>query len=45
MFEKGITSEAIGKVQTLFNFTGTITEKIEKLANLLNSFLKKEQKV
>lgn len=37
MFEKGITSEAIGKVQTLFNFTGTITEKIEKLANLLNS--------
>lgn len=37
MLEKGIAEEAITKVQPLFNFTGTITEKIEKLANLLSS--------
>src|SRR5574343_1490774 len=37
MFEKGITSEAIEKVQPLFNFTGTITEKIAQLAVLLMS--------
>jgi histidyl-tRNA synthetase len=33
MIEKGIEAEAIEKVQ-LFNFTGTITEKIEKLGQL-----------
>ena len=35
MLEKGISAEAIQKVQPLFNFTGTISEKIEKLAQLL----------
>ena len=35
MLEKGISETAIQKVQPLFNFTGTINEKIEKLANLL----------
>ncbi|MEY3500733.1 MAG: hypothetical protein RL308_2402 [Bacteroidota bacterium] len=35
MIEKGISAEAIQKVQPLFNFTGTISEKIEKLAQLL----------
>lgn len=35
MLEKGISEEAILKVQPLFNFTGTIAEKIEKLAQLL----------
>ena len=37
MLEKGISEEAILKVQPLFNFTGTITEKIEKLSQLLAS--------
>ncbi|CAM3759572.1 histidine--tRNA ligase [Flavobacterium gelidilacus] len=37
MIEKGISEEAIEKVQPLFNFTGTINEKIEKLSNLLSS--------
>lgn len=37
MLEKGISETAIEKVQPLFNFTGTITEKIEKLALLLAS--------
>lgn len=37
MLEKGISEEAIEKVQPLFNFTGTISEKIEKLANLLSA--------
>jgi histidyl-tRNA synthetase len=37
MIEKGIAAEAIEKVQPLFNFTGTITEKIEKLDLLLAS--------
>ena len=37
MLEKGISEMAIEKVQPLFNFTGTITEKIEKLASLLAS--------
>jgi histidyl-tRNA synthetase len=37
MLEKGISDEAIQKVQPLFNFTGTISEKIEKLAQLLSS--------
>ena len=35
MIEKGIAEAAIAKVQPLFNFTGTITEKIEKLSVLL----------
>ena len=35
MLEKGISEEAILKVQPLFTFTGTIVEKIEKLAQLL----------
>jgi len=37
MIEKGIASEAIAKVQPLFNFTGTIVEKIEKLSQLLSA--------
>ena len=37
MLEKGISEEAINKVQPLFNFTGSINEKIEKLAQLLSS--------
>ncbi|WP_339836697.1 histidine--tRNA ligase [uncultured Flavobacterium sp.] len=37
MLEKGISDEAIEKVQPLFNFTGTINEKIQKLSNLLSS--------
>lgn len=37
MLEKGISPEAIEKVQPLFNFTGTISEKIEKLAALLSA--------
>ena len=35
MIEKGIDEAAIEKVQPLFNFTGTISEKIEKLSQLL----------
>jgi histidyl-tRNA synthetase len=35
MLEKGISEVAIQKVQPLFNFTGTISEKIQKLAALL----------
>jgi histidyl-tRNA synthetase len=37
MLEKGIADEAIEKVQPLFNFTGTINEKITKLSNLLSA--------
>jgi histidyl-tRNA synthetase len=37
MVEKGISEEAIAKVQPLFNFTGTISVKIEKLSQLLVS--------
>ncbi len=37
MLEKGISEEALVKVQSLFNFTGTIQEKIEKLSALLSS--------
>ena len=37
MLEKGISEEALLKVQPLFNFTGTIQEKIEKLSVLLSS--------
>lgn len=37
MIEKGIAEEAILKVQPLFNFTGSISEKISKLSDLLSS--------
>jgi len=37
MTEKGISAEAIEKVQPLFQFTGTISEKIDKLSALLAS--------
>jgi histidyl-tRNA synthetase len=37
MLAKGIDEAAIEKVQPLFNFTGSINEKIEKLAQLLAS--------
>ena len=37
MLEKGISEAAIQKVQPLFNFTGTISEKIQKLAALLST--------
>ena len=36
MLEKGISNDAINKVQPLFNFTGNIQEKLEKLSNLLS---------
>lgn len=35
MIEKGISEDAIRKVQPLFNFTGTISEKINQLSVLL----------
>lgn len=35
MIEKGISESALEKVQPLFNFTGTISEKIGKLSVLL----------
>ena len=35
MIEKGISESAIEKVQPLFNFTGTISEKIDQLSILL----------
>jgi len=37
MLEKGISEAALIKVQPLFNFTGTIHEKIEQLSALLSS--------
>jgi histidyl-tRNA synthetase len=37
MVEKGISETAIEKVQPLFNFTGSINEKLEKLSELLSS--------
>jgi len=37
MLDKGISESAIAKVQPLFQFTGTVTEKIEKLSQLLAS--------
>lgn len=37
MLEKGISEAALVKVQPLFNFTGTIQEKITKLSNLLSA--------
>jgi histidyl-tRNA synthetase len=36
MMEKGISEEAIQKVQPLFSFTGTISEKITQLSELLS---------
>ena len=36
MLEKGISALALVKVQPLFNFTGTIQEKLEKLATMLS---------
>ena len=36
MLEKGISEEALQKVQPLFSFTGTIQEKINKLSDLLS---------
>jgi histidyl-tRNA synthetase len=35
MIEKGVSKSAIEKVQLLFHFTGTISEKIEQLSTLL----------
>jgi histidyl-tRNA synthetase len=37
MLEKGLTADAIEKVQPLFNFTGSIDEKLQKLRELLSS--------
>ncbi|RZJ72591.1 MAG: histidine--tRNA ligase [Flavobacterium sp.] len=37
MLEKGITEDAIQKVQPLFSFTGSINEKLDQLASLLGS--------
>ena len=37
MIEKGISESAIAKVQPLFNFSGTIQEKIAKLSGLLST--------
>jgi histidyl-tRNA synthetase len=37
MLEKGISETAIAKVQPLFNFTGSVQEKLEKLSELLSS--------
>ncbi|QEE49579.1 histidine--tRNA ligase [Flavobacterium alkalisoli] len=37
MLEKGLSEDAIQKVQPLFNFTGTINEKLHKLNTLLAS--------
>jgi histidyl-tRNA synthetase len=37
MLEKGISASAIKKVQPLFQFTGSVAEKIEKLNQLLAS--------
>jgi histidyl-tRNA synthetase len=37
MLDKGISASAIEKVQPLFQFTGTVAEKIEKLNDLLTT--------
>ena len=37
MLEKGISEEALLKVQPLFHFSGTIQEKIEQLSTLLSA--------
>ncbi len=39
MLEKGISELAIEKVQPLFNFTGSIQERIDKLSTLLSASL------
>ncbi len=39
MIEKGISEMAIDKIKPLFNFTGSISEKIAKLSQLLSSSL------
>src|SRR5690606_39297247 len=37
MLEKGISQEAIEKAQPLFQFTGTTSEKLNQLSELLNT--------
>lgn len=37
MLQKGISEDAINKVQPLFNFTGNNSEKLDKLKKLLNT--------
>ena len=37
MLEKGISENALHKVQPLFNFSGTIQSKLEKLSGMLSS--------
>lgn len=37
MLEKGIAATAIQKIQPLFNFSGTISEKLDQLLDLLQS--------
>jgi histidyl-tRNA synthetase len=37
MIEKGISEQAITKVQPLFSFTGTISEKLNQLSTLLST--------
>ncbi|WP_445454061.1 histidine--tRNA ligase [Flavobacterium sp. 25HG05S-40] len=37
MLEKGISEAALQKVQPLFHFTGTISEKLEKLSGMLST--------
>ncbi|MEO0058660.1 MAG: hypothetical protein RLZZ312_307 [Bacteroidota bacterium] len=37
MLEKGIAATAIQKIQPLFNFSGTISEKLDQLSDLLQS--------
>lgn len=37
MLEKGISENAIEKIQPLFHFTGTVNEKIAQLSNLLST--------
>jgi histidyl-tRNA synthetase len=44
MLEKGISETAIEKVQPLFNFTGTINEKIEKLSQFISEFRRRNER-
>jgi len=37
MMEKGISAEAIEKVQPLFNFTGSLSDKLQQLRDLLST--------
>ena len=37
MMEKGISAEAISKVQPLFNFQGTLADKLQQLKDLLST--------